>query len=929
MSLADLLRAQIAATPKPEAPPARDLSVLLIENGTEVHPSSRVAKALAEAGVSKTAELERIVALPRRILQPTAPATFPQLRRPGSTAELRPFQAIALDEMARCGGLFGALGVGEGKCLGKGTPVLLYDGSIVPVEAVKTGDLLMGPDSRPRKVLSTSVGEGPLYLVKPVRGQSWVCNDRHMLTLVDSVTNVVRDISVDAFLNEPKKKQDENKLFTVSVDFPTAEPLPLDPYFLGVWFGDGTKGQLERVDGLPRLTGISISKPDPEIRALVESTAAHFDLVVRETKIVPERSCPTFFLVVKKGNSNPLLDLVNALVGPGLLIPKQYLTASRADRAAFLAGFLDTDGYLSRAGYDIVQKRKDYAESICFLARSLGLRALMKEKQVPHYGTYWRVHISGDCRFLPLRLPRKKAPPRLQKKNPLRTGFTLERLPVGAFYGFTLDGDGRFLLGDFTVTHNTLISLLAGAVLRAETVVLLVPPEVRDQLKRTDLPHYDRDWCLPLDRLHIVAYSELSLAHKADILDQIKPDLIVADEAHRLRRRESARTKRFLRFMKANPGTRFVALSGTMTSRSIKDYAHLVELALRKGSPLPRGYRELTDWADALDVVPDGFEAKRKPGALVLLCDGDESIRSGFRRRLVETPGVVATTEGAVGTSLYLRRCSPEVPDIVDEALDKLRKTWAIGDDEIEDPMRLAAVARQLACGFYYEWLWPDGVVDTEWLEARNNWNRCVRNFLVRRSRAGLDSPLLIFNACARGDKGMGPEMLAAHTAWVAVKDRPEPETVPVWLSRYIIDYAATWSTLQELPGIIWYEHKAVEAELRRTGLPVFGGGQDAELAQSTAVVVCASAFAHGTGKNLQRYANNLLLTPPANGARIEQLIGRTHRPGQEADEVYVDLCMQTDENIAAFVSALKDAAYIEETQGQKQKILYAQKIGW
>ena len=25
----------------------------------------------------------------------------------------------------------------------------------------------------------------------------------------------------------------------------------------------------------------------------------------------------------------------------------------------------------------------------------------------------------------------------------------------GEYFGFTLDGDGRFLLGDFTVTHNT------------------------------------------------------------------------------------------------------------------------------------------------------------------------------------------------------------------------------------------------------------------------------------------------------------------------------------------------------------------------------------------------------------------------------------------------------------------------------------------
>ena len=41
---------------------------------------------------------------------------------------------------------------GAGKCLGKGTPVLMYDGSIKLVEDVIVGDLLMGPDSQPRRV---------------------------------------------------------------------------------------------------------------------------------------------------------------------------------------------------------------------------------------------------------------------------------------------------------------------------------------------------------------------------------------------------------------------------------------------------------------------------------------------------------------------------------------------------------------------------------------------------------------------------------------------------------------------------------------------------------------------------------------------------------------------------------------------------------
>ena len=57
--------------------------------------------------------------------------------------------------------------------------------------------------------------------------------------------------------------------------------------------------------------------------------------------------------------------------------------------------------------------------------------------------------------MIPCKLARKRNPPRRQKKDVLRTGWRMEALGEGDYYGFTLDGDGRFLLKDFTVTHNT------------------------------------------------------------------------------------------------------------------------------------------------------------------------------------------------------------------------------------------------------------------------------------------------------------------------------------------------------------------------------------------------------------------------------------------------------------------------------------------
>jgi hypothetical protein len=383
--------------------------------------------------------------------------------------------------------------------------------------------------------------------------------------------------------------------------------------------------------------------------------------------------------------------------------------------------------------------------------------------------------------------------------------------------------------------------------------------------------------------------------------------------------------------MKENPGCAFVALSGTITTRSLKDYAHIIELCLRKNSPLPKPWREMMEWADAIDVINPGEKRQsRPPGALVKLCNENESVRSGYRRRLVETPGVIATTESAIGTSLYLRAVKPEVPSSITTALNTLVETWAVGDEELVDAMSVARVAKQISCGFYYVWEWPAGEKDWEWLDARKNWHRAVREFLKRRAKKGVDSPLLVTNAVIRGEY---PEMEPVWYAWAAVKDRPEPPVKAIWIDPFLVDFASQWMREQlsekEGNGIVWFEHRAIEEVLRQRGATVFGAGQDAELGATTDRVIACSINAHGTGKNLQRWSRGLILSHPSNGTKTEQCYGRQHRPGQEADEVFFDVCMHTDFLAQAFSSAMKDAAYVEETQGQKQKILYATKIGF
>lgn len=361
----------------------------------------------------------------------------------------------------------GTLATGGGKCLGKDTPVLMYDGTIKLVQDVVAGDLLMGPDSAPRTVLSTCVGQEQLYKIIPAKGDPYVVNESHVLSLrmtpgssPSYAPDQIVNLSVRDYQNTNKTFRHCAKGWRTGVDFPcSGATLPdMPPYILGLWLGDGTQ----------RLSGCTtISKPDPEVLDSLREYAESIDCFVSTRMSATAHPCPMHSVLMKK--RKPVNPMRQALLDLGVVenrhIPHFYKCGSREARLQVLAGYLDADGCLTHSnGYDAITKVKQLAEDICFLARSLGFAAYTNRQWkvcvnngVGNY--YWRISISGSgLEQIPVRLPRRKAVPRQQKKNALRHGISLEKLSIGNYYGFEIDGDHLFLLGDFTVTHNTLVA---------------------------------------------------------------------------------------------------------------------------------------------------------------------------------------------------------------------------------------------------------------------------------------------------------------------------------------------------------------------------------------------------------------------------------------------------------------------------------------
>lgn len=344
-------------------------------------------------------------------------------------------------------------------CHRAGQEILMFDGSTKKVEDIQINDLLMGPDSSPRTVKSLHTGIQEMCEISPTKGASFVVNMDHILRLVrtnrkaryrDIIAKEV-NISVRDYLKTNKTFKHIHKLYRVGVTFSNTEPLPIDPYILGTWLGDGDSSKL------------GITSMDIEILKIWAQFARSNDLKIR-ISTQDHTNALSFYLSSAKQQSNRFGNPVfNKFKSMNLLgnkhIPLIYRTASREDRLSLLAGLIDTDGHHLRGGVEISSIYKQLTLDILFLARSLGFAAYCTYKQskcqTGKIGWYYRVWISGDLSVVPTKLKQKQAPKRKQIKNHLRTGFSVKILPEERYFGFTLDGDGLYLLDDFTVTHNS------------------------------------------------------------------------------------------------------------------------------------------------------------------------------------------------------------------------------------------------------------------------------------------------------------------------------------------------------------------------------------------------------------------------------------------------------------------------------------------
>lgn len=378
---------------------------------------------------------------------------------------------------------------GSGKCHAKDAPILMYDGTVKLVQNIRVGEFLMGDDSTPRRVISLARGVDDMYDIVNEKGESYRVNQEHILCLRqprvtyryhaasdthiiwyfnfvrgrlyakffknaaeatafrDAITLENRDrvfeIPVKKYLRLNKGSQQSLKGYRTGVNF-ASKPMPFDPYILGYWLREGSS-----VD-----TYFTI--PHSAVASYMTTAVDPYDLRLDAL------GTPNDYQLIKKTTSmqtnmfRQLLRQWNLLEGERY-IPAEVLTNDRTTRLELLAGILDAAGeVVNGIGYRYVTPLPRLAADVLFLVRSLGFVAYRKEVESETGALEYVVEVSGSgLEAIPVKVAEMVVSSESVELDPLLNNIVVKYVGRGDYYGFTLDGNQRYVMGDFTVTHNT------------------------------------------------------------------------------------------------------------------------------------------------------------------------------------------------------------------------------------------------------------------------------------------------------------------------------------------------------------------------------------------------------------------------------------------------------------------------------------------
>lgn len=301
----------------------------------------------------------------------------------------------------------------SGKCLAKDTSVMMYDGTTKLVQNIQKGELVMGDDSSPRKVLCLTNGIDKLYKVTNTNGDIYTVNSEHVLSLYYIHKNTF------------EYKPNENSFVIRWFNKKTLKVNQCSFYYNHSSNDRSTvylnaKGFFDRLDHDRR-----VDIPLQQYLKLSTTLRESFHGYQADIKFNPG--------FCKSLETDPYLTGVR-LNSKALSIPQHYLINTVHTRTSLFLGIVNAIGKYSNGNIVINVKEKTLADDIVYLARSLGHTCICKQT---YFTKTWNIITTQIT------------------SNLVTSPISVECIGDGYYYGFELDRNHRFVLGNFVVTHNS------------------------------------------------------------------------------------------------------------------------------------------------------------------------------------------------------------------------------------------------------------------------------------------------------------------------------------------------------------------------------------------------------------------------------------------------------------------------------------------
>ncbi|MCQ2317243.1 MAG: terminase large subunit [Bacteroidales bacterium] len=451
---------------------------------------------------------------------------------------------------------------------------------------ISTGDVVFGQDGKPARVIAESeIFDKPMYAVTFDDGTVVKASDDHIWTVQtkDSRRAFNRPYVHAGYIKQQYHNNGgwyDTTTAEMAKDFrhirkdckgveyryrvPMCEPveyperdLPIDPYTLGVWLGDGTASNTDITCGdADRDEMIRLLEAHGNKCVWHDSTSVHAGRIMLNS--------------VGRSRPNPMRDALRDLgIFGDKRIPDVYMIASVNQRIELLRGLMDTDGYCGARGEcEIAQKKRDLIVQIKELVSSLGLRSgKIKEKHIQCNGKEciaYSMHFFTDKSFPCFGLARKNArlkdhlAPRMRAKSITN----IERILNEPSKCIAIDNASHlYLVGrGYVATHNTIfVSALTYALglleRKSGSKIYVAAAALKQAMETFDNWEYNIEQVLYANRKaaqadgwrvldnnmeHSIANENIgggslkmvALANNPDKQDSFNSNIVVLDEIH-------------------------------------------------------------------------------------------------------------------------------------------------------------------------------------------------------------------------------------------------------------------------------------------------------------------------------------------------------------------------------------------------------------